>query len=137
MFRRTIWWALPLIVAALCIAGVTFAQELPGPPDVAVLVQAINLKQWWLVAAGAILTAIYALRGFTGIWDKIPKNYRPAVVGLLGVVSGVCQAIFTGQPWLNALVGGLMSAAVAISTDQILSKTLSAKPAQTPPPTEK
>lgn len=92
-------------------------------PDVSAIVAAIDAKQWWVVAAGLILVAIYVVRGLTGLWDRIPYKYRRAVVLGLGILSGVAQAVFTGQPWLPALVGGLLSAVSAIGTDQVLSKS--------------
>lgn len=129
MLRRTIWWMMPVVAVVLSVVALAHAQD-PAPPDVSAIVAAVGSKQWVGVAAGLILVTIYALRGFTTLWDRIPKQYRPAVVAGLGVLSGVAQAIVTGQPWLAALIGGLLSALTAIGTDQVVSKTLAGKPAQ-------
>jgi hypothetical protein len=51
---------------------------------------------------------------------KIPKAQRPAVALLLGIVSGALNAVATGTLWRDALVGGLVSAAVAVFGHQWL-----------------
>lgn len=45
----------------------------------------------------------------------IPARWRPLLAMGLGVVSGVLQAVSTGTRWHDAILGGLVSAFVAIA----------------------
>lgn len=47
-------------------------------------------------------------------WAAVAAPYRPLLVLALGVVSGVLDAIVGGTPWRDALVGGLLSALMAL-----------------------
>lgn len=46
--------------------------------------------------------------------DHIPSKARPLVALLLGIVSGALDKIVTGTPWKMALLGGLVSSALAV-----------------------
>lgn len=121
MFKN-IWWILPLIATILAIAGVAYGQDAPVPPDVSVLVQALDVKAWWVIAAWVVVALVYVsklpLLGNT--WEKIPKQYRAYVVLGLGVLSGVAQAVILRQPWLPVLIQGLLSGLLALGTDQAI-----------------
>lgn len=45
----------------------------------------------------------------------LPARWRPLLAMGLGVVSGILQAVSTGTPWRDAILGGLVSAFVAIA----------------------
>jgi hypothetical protein len=45
----------------------------------------------------------------------VPARWRPFLALGLGVLSGMLQAVSTGTPWRDALVGGVVSGALAIA----------------------
>lgn len=45
----------------------------------------------------------------------IPARWRPVVALGLGEASGLLQAVSTGTPWREALLGGLISGALAVT----------------------
>lgn len=45
----------------------------------------------------------------------VPARWRPMLALGLGVVSGVLQAVATGTPWRDAILGGLVSGFTAIA----------------------
>lgn len=112
----------------LLVTTLALAQEVP--PDVGILVTAIESHAWPVVAGASILIVVYLakLPALGELWERIPKRYRPLVVALLGVLSGVANALVTRTPWLPALLSNLMAAMVAIGTDQTLTKTLGSTP---------
>lgn len=56
---------------------------------------------------------------FVGVWiAKIPKKHLPTLALMLGVVSAVLDAVVAGELWRNAIVGGLVSAAIAVMGHQ-------------------
>lgn len=46
--------------------------------------------------------------------DRIPSKARPLIALLLGIVSGALDKVVTGTPWKMAIVGGLVSSALAV-----------------------
>jgi hypothetical protein len=122
-------FTLTMTIALLLVSTLALAQEVP--PDVGILVTAIQSHAWPVVAGASILIVVYLakLPALGELWERIPKRYRPLVVALLGVLSGVAHALATRTPWLPALLSNLMAAMVAIGTDQTLTKTLGSTPA--------
>lgn len=45
----------------------------------------------------------------------VPARWRPVVALSLGELSGALQAVSTGTPWRDALLGGLVSGALAMA----------------------
>lgn len=45
----------------------------------------------------------------------LPARWRPLLAMGLGLASGVLQAVATGTPWRDAIVGGIVSGALAIA----------------------
>lgn len=113
----------------LLVTTLVMAQEVP--PDVGILVTAIESHAWPVVAGASILIVVYLFKlpALGELWSRIPRRYRPLVVALLGVLSGVADALVSKRPWLPALLSNLMAAMVAIGTDQTLTKTLGTSPA--------
>jgi hypothetical protein len=85
-------------------------------PDINALLVAIQSHQWPVVVGLAILLIVYLARlpVVAAQWARIPAAYRPLVPVALGVLSGVAEALSTSQPWLPALIGGIVSALPAL-----------------------
>src|SRR5574338_298624 len=78
------------------------------------LIALVIAHKWIAVAAVLIGAIVRALKQDTPIPITIVAKYRPWLALGLGQVSGVLQALSTGTPWKEALVGGLVSSVVAI-----------------------
>lgn len=120
---------LTMTLILLLVTTMALAQEVP--PDVGILVTAIQSHAWPVVAGASILILVYLskLPALGEVWERIPKRYRPLVVAAIGVLSGVANALVTRTPWLPALLSNVMAAMVAIGTDQTLTKPLGSTPA--------
>jgi hypothetical protein len=89
-------------------------------PDYGTFEQALNDHNWPLFAACVILLLVRVAKlPFLGNqWDKIPKEYRPAIPVLLGLLSGIGDSLVAGRAWLPAILYGLMSGLLAMGADQ-------------------
>jgi hypothetical protein len=85
--------------------------------DPNLLLQALTSHAWPAVVGACLVLVVYLARlpGVQPQWQRLPAAYRPLVPVLLGVVSGVAEALSTRQPWLPALVGGVVSALPALA----------------------
>jgi hypothetical protein len=76
----------------------------------------IHRHAW--VALAALVIGLFALAlkspAIGSPLARIPREQRPRLILLAGVASGVLQAVVAGTPWIDALVGGLVSAGVAV-----------------------
>jgi hypothetical protein len=76
----------------------------------------IAKHQWVGLAALVIGLVVRLLKEDTSFPPfAIPARWRPVLALGLGVVSGVLQAASTGTPWRDAVLGGLVSAFLAIA----------------------
>src|SRR5690348_11552401 len=73
-------------------------------------------EQW--VGLGALVIALVVRllksEAVPPPFDRIPAKARPVVAVVLGVFSGALDKVVTGTPWRMALVGGLVSSALAV-----------------------
>lgn len=70
---------------------------------------------WVLIAWQVIHFAVRYLKSDSPLpeWLHVSPGWRPVVVIALGQVSGVLEMVIAGTPWLEAMAGGLISAAGA------------------------
>lgn len=85
--------------------------------DPNLLLQAISSHAWPAVVGAVLVVVVYLakLPAMAPQWQRLPAGHRPLVPVLLGVLSGVAEALSTHQPWLPALVGGIVSALPALA----------------------
>ncbi len=78
------------------------------------LIQLILAHQWVAVAAFVIGALVRAQKAgkLTLPWTILAR-YRPLLALGLGLISGTLEAVIAGTPWSSAIVGGLVSAAIA------------------------
>ena len=72
---------------------------------------------WVPLAALVIGFLVRALKSDAFVlpsWAAVAAPYRPLLVLALGVVSGVLDAVVAGTPWRDALIGGCLSALMAL-----------------------
>lgn len=76
---------------------------------------ALLLAHQWVVASSVVIGALVRLQknGKLTLPWTIPARYRPLLALGLGLVSGMLEAVIAGTPWSSAIVGGLVSAAMA------------------------
>lgn len=115
MFRYLV--SLMLMLSALLFSLTALAQEVPVPDmDITILLAAISAHAW-PVAVGSVLVLLVYLARLPVVatqWQRLPAWSRPLLPVLLGLLSGVGEALSTQQPWLPALVGGLVAALPAL-----------------------
>lgn len=89
--------------------------------------KAIGDRNWPYIASCVILLIVRAakLPVFGNYWEKIPKKFRPLVPVVMGVLSGVGEAVLAHRPWLPAVLYGVFSGLLAIGADQAITKPLS------------
>lgn len=77
----------------------------------------IQSHAWVPLAALVIGFLVRALKSDAFVlpsWAAVAAPYRPLLVLALGIVSGVLDAVVAGTPWRDALVGGCLSALMAL-----------------------
>jgi hypothetical protein len=88
--------------------------------------KAIGDRNWPYVASCAILLLVRAakLPIFGNFWEKIPKRFRPLVPVLLGILSGIGEAVLAQRSLVPALIYGVFSGLFAVGADQAITKPL-------------
>jgi hypothetical protein len=98
--------------------------------DLVKLDAAITTQAWPVVAA--ILIGLLVRLGKTdwmgNIFGQVPKRYRPLVPMVLGVISGIAQALLTVTNWKLAIFYGIVSGLLPIGGDQVISTTKVVEP---------
>ena len=77
----------------------------------------IQSHAWVPLAALVIGFLVRALKSDAFVlpsWAAVAAPYRPLLVLALGIVSGVLDAVVAGTPWRDALIGGCLSALMAL-----------------------
>lgn len=77
----------------------------------------IQSHAWVPLAALVIGFLVRALKSDAFVlpsWAAVAAPYRPLLVLALGIVSGVLNAVVAGTPWRDALIGGCLSALMAL-----------------------
>ena len=77
----------------------------------------IQAHAWVPLAALAIGFLVRTLKSDAFVlpsWAAVAAPYRPLLVLALGIVSGVLDAVVAGTPWRDAIIGGLLSALMAL-----------------------
>lgn len=89
--------------------------------------KAVGDRNWPYIATCVILLLVRAakLPVFGNYWEKIPKQYRPLVPVVMGILSGVGEAALSQRSWLPALLYGVFSGLLAVGADQAITKPLS------------
>lgn len=73
-----------------------------------------HAHQWPILAALAIGFVVRLLKdGRLTLPPTVPSRWRPLLALGLGLASGAAEAVLGGAPWREALVGGVLSAALA------------------------
>ncbi len=92
------------------------------PTEIDQLVTLMLAHQWLALATVAIGLTMRALKAdiVQGWLKPIPARYRPLIALGLGAASGILEAISAGTPWLEALLRGLLSAAVAMAGHDVI-----------------
>lgn len=82
-----------------------------NPDDIALL---IEQRKWVPLAAVVIFLVTRLLKSDTKIPIDIPPRVRIWVVFGLGIASGVLEHVIAGKTWTSALIGGAVSAVLAV-----------------------
>jgi hypothetical protein len=84
--------------------------------DLTILTNAISTHAWGVLAGALLVVLVSAAKLPAGKaqWERLPGIARPFVPILLGIVSGVGEALSTSRAWLPALVVGIASALPAV-----------------------
>ncbi len=84
--------------------------------DINAVVRLALDHQWIALAAIVINLAVRLLKSgrIPALTEWIPPKARVLVALLLGFVAGGLDAVVQGTPWPDALVGGVVAAAVAV-----------------------
>lgn len=68
----------------------------------------------WIALSAVVVGFLVRLTKDDNVFPVyIDARWRPVVAAVLGVASGCLDAIANGTPWANALVGGVVAAALA------------------------
>lgn len=80
----------------------------------------------WVALAALVIGALVRVSKDDVSWFpiEIPTRWRPVASLVLGLSSGVLQAVATGTAWTDALVGGLVSGVLAIAGHDTLVRAL-------------
>src|SRR5688572_24126051 len=78
------------------------------------LVALIERRAWVPAAALVVGLLVRLMKSDTKLPIDIPPRARAWVALGLGVLSGVLEKVATGRTWTSALVGGLVTGALAI-----------------------
>lgn len=78
------------------------------------LIELVKNHAWVPLAALVINLLVRQLRSDAALPINIPPRWRSWAAFALGVVSGILQAVITGTKWADAIIGGLLSAALAV-----------------------
>ena len=92
------------------VLGPTTAPEELSPEEVLAIgtwvIKAIRGGEWGLAIAGILMVLVWVIRKF--IFLRLPSSYMPWVAAGLGAASAIAANLQAGQPWLAALISGLM-----------------------------
>lgn len=85
--------------------------------DPNLLLSAISQHAWPAVVGCVLVLVVYLARlpALAPQWQRLPPWARPLVPIVVGIISGVGEALSTSQPWLPALVGGIVAALPALA----------------------
>ncbi len=90
--------------------------------DALLILDLADKHAWPALSAVAIGLLVRALKSpkVPPPLDRIPARARPLVALLLGIASGALEAVVAGTPWQKAVIGGVIAAAVAIASHQLV-----------------
>ena len=79
------------------------------------LLSLLRSHAWLAVATLVIAAGLAAAKSprVGSLFGRVPREQRPRVVLALGLVSGILDAVTRGTPWPEAIVYGVISAALA------------------------
>lgn len=90
--------------------------------DVLELQKAIDTRAWPIVAAiviGAIVR--FSKTEMAGnLFEKVPRHARVYVPLLLGILSGVGEALLQGVPWTTAIFFGVIAGMLPIGGHEVI-----------------
>lgn len=76
---------------------------------------ALALAHKWVAVASVVIGALVRLaKSDTVLPIDVPAKWRPLFAMGLGVVSGVLEHVAAGTSWRDAVLGGVVSAVLAI-----------------------
>lgn len=78
------------------------------------IAQLIEQRKWVPVAALVIAFVTRLVKSDTKLPIDVPARWRIWLVIGLGVSSGVLEHVIAGKTWTSALIGGAVSAALAV-----------------------
>jgi hypothetical protein len=89
-----------------------------SPAETRIIVPVFDLIRshaWLAVATLVIAAGLAAAKSpkVGSLFARVPREQRPRVVLALGLLSGILDAVTRGTPWPEALVYGVISAALA------------------------
>lgn len=81
------------------------------------LIASIQAHAWPAVVGCVLLALVYLakLPQLAVQWQRLPAYARPLVPVVAGILGGVGEALSTKQPWLPALIGGIVAALPAFA----------------------
>ncbi len=74
-------------------------------------------KGAWLALAAAVIGLLARAAKedrLGGLFARVPVQQRPRVIAALGMLAGILDAVVRGTPWPNAIVGGVLTGALAM-----------------------
>ncbi len=84
--------------------------------DQSVILDLAAKHQWVLISSIVVGFIVRLLKEDTRFPPfAVPARWRPVLALALGALSGSLQAVATGIPWRDALLGGLVSGSLAIA----------------------
>jgi len=86
----------------------------------------IEQHKWVPLAALVIGLVVRLLKSDTKIPIDIPPRWRVWLAFGLGIVSGILETVITGVPWQSAIIGGLVSTALAVLGQNVVIDSLRA-----------
>lgn len=71
----------------------------------------------WTALAALVVTLIARAakeNRLGGLFARVPVVHRPRVIAALGIVAGIFESVVRGVPWPRAIVGGILTGALAM-----------------------
>lgn len=132
-----------LALVALAIPAAAFAQE-AGDASVdeltgfiEMMINAAKGGEWSIFVAALIMVLVFLATKIQFIDNILPKEAKPWVAAVAGVLAAVATTVITTGDWLTAILSGLVTGAAATGLWELIGKRFlkkSPEPAPEPEP---